>query len=223
MANEPMGVSFQDIAWVEFAMLNDAGLIIADKEKGLSEDGLYHADGDGEGATTANITGLEEKGTPQYANGKVKRMTHGAQTPSLALTMLDMDAFVMNKMKGYVSDGKGGTVLSSGKKPHVAVMVASKDFAGNLYYDCFANGEMIEPAHNHGTNTKSEVDYNGAFEYDVVDPIRDGIFEDDKGVQRPYKSYYSRDPEFDEAAMYEEVFGGYKLPGSDEGDDSENL
>ncbi|WP_270333000.1 phage tail protein [Ligilactobacillus acidipiscis] len=219
MAGSPIGVSFKDIAWVEFARLDDTGKLIADAEKGLSETGVYHADGDGEGATTANITGLEEKGTPQYANGKVKRMTHGAQTPSLALTMLDMDAFVMNKMKGYVPDGKGGYVLSSGKKPHIAVIVASKDFDGNLFYDCFANGEMIEVAHNHGTNTNAETDYNGTFEYDAMDPLADGVFTDDMGVDRSYKNFYSADPDFDEAAMYEEVFGGYKLPGSDTGDD----
>lgn len=220
MAGSPIGVSFKDIAWVEFARLDDTGKLIADAEKGLSETGVYHADGDGEGATTANITGLEEKGTPQYANGKVKRMTHGAQTPSLALTMLDMDAFVMNKMKGYVPDGKGGYVLSSGKKPHIAVIVASKDFDGNLFYDCFANGEMIEVAHNHGTNTNAETDYNGTFEYDAMDPLADGVFTDDMGVDRSYKNFYSADPNFDKAAMYKEVFGGYKLPGSDTGDDS---
>lgn len=215
----PKGVSFKDIAWVEFARLDNTGKIIADAEKGLSETGVYHADGDGEGATTANVTGIEEKGTAQYANGKVKRMAHGAQTPSLALTMLDMDAFVMNKMKGYVSDGKGGFVLSSAKKPHIAVIVASKDFEGNLFYDCFANGEMIEVAHNHGTNTNSEVDYNGTFEYDAFDPLGNNVFVDDMGVSRPYKNFYSADPNFDLAAMYKEVFGGYVLPNSDKGND----
>lgn len=205
----PVGVSFKDIAWVEFALIDDNGAIITDATKGLSTTGLYHADGDGEGATTANITGLEEKGTAGYANGKTKRMTHGAQTPSLALTMLDMEGAVMAKMKGYVTDGKGGYVLSSAKKPHVALIVASYDYDGNLFYDCFANGEMIEVAHDHGTNTNSEVDYNGTFEYDALDPIGATVFLDDQGVQRPYKYYYSADTGFDEAAMRKEVFGGY--------------
>lgn len=210
----PVGVSFKDIAWVEFATLDDNGKIIADAVKGLSTTGIYHADGDGEGATTANITGLEEKGTPQYANGKTKRMAHGAQTPSLALTMLDMDGSVMAKMKGYVSDGKGGYVLSSAKKPHVAIIVASYDFEGHLFYDCFANGEMIEVAHNHGTNTNTEVDYNGTFEYDALDPLGSTVFVDDQGVQRPYKYYYSAADGFDEAAMRKEVFGGYVASGT---------
>lgn len=208
----PVGVSFKDIAWVEFANLDDNGKIITDAVKGLSTTGIYHADGDGEGATTANITGLEEKGTPQYANGKTKRMAHGTQTPSLALTMLDMDGSVMAKMKGYVPDGKGGYVLSSAKKPHVAIIVASYDMDDNLFYDCFANGEMIEVAHNHGTNTTTEVNYNGTFEYDALDPLGSTVFVDDLGVQHPYKYYYSAANGFSEAAMRNEVFGGYVAP-----------
>jgi hypothetical protein len=211
------GVSFAGINWVKFALTDNQGMLISEADKGLGTDGVLLVDGDGEGATTANITGLEEKGTPQYANNQVKRMAHGAQTPSVALTMLDMDFKAMQKMKGYVPDGKGGWVLTSGSKPDVAMMICSSDFDGNKFYDCFARGEMMEAAHNHGTNTNAEVDYNGTFEYDALDPIRKTIFLDDKGVQRSYKQYYSGDEEFDEAAMYEEVFGGYKLPGSDTG------
>lgn len=205
------GSSFSGINWVKFALTDEAGMLISDSKLGLGEDGVLLVDGDAEGATTANITGLEEKGTAQYANNKVKRMAHGSQTPSVALTMLDMAYQWSQKMKGYVSDGKGGYVLSTSTKPHVAIMISSSDFDGNPVYDCFANGEMIEVGRNHGTNTNSEVDYNATYEYDVLDPLRDGIFLDDKGVQRSYKQYYSSDEGFDEAAMYAEVFGGYKL------------
>jgi hypothetical protein len=204
------GSSFDGILWVKFALMDETGMLISDTKEGLGEDGVLLVDGEAEGATTANITGLEEKGTAQYANNKVKRMSHGTQTPSVALTMLDMDFRASQKMKGYVSDGKGGYVLHSGTKPHVAILIASTDFDGNAVYDAFANGEMIETARNHGTNTNSEVDYNATYEYDALDPLRDKIFVDDKGVQRPYKQYYSSDEGFDEAAMYEEVFGGYK-------------
>jgi hypothetical protein len=208
------GSSFSGISWVKFALTDEAGMLISDSKLGLGEDGVLLVDGDAEGATTANITGLEEKGTAQYANNKVKRMAHGSQTPSVALTMLDMAYQWSQKMKGYVSDGKGGYVLSTKTKPHVAIMICSLDFDGNKDYDCFANGEMIEVGRNHGTNTNSEVDYNATYEYDVLDPLRDGIFLDDKGVQRSYKQYYSDDEGFDEAAMYAEVFGGYELPNS---------
>ena len=93
------GVSFAGINWVKFALTDDQGMLISETDKGLGTDGVLLVDGDGEGATTANITGLEEKGTPQYANNQVKRMAHGAQTPSVALTMLDMDFKAMQKMK----------------------------------------------------------------------------------------------------------------------------
>lgn len=205
------GSSFDGIAWVKFALTDDTGMLIADPDAGLGEDGVLLVDGDAEGATTANITGLEEKGTAQYANNKVKRMAHGTQTPSVALTMLDMDYKYSQKMKGYDPDGKGGYVLATATKPHVAIMIASLDFDGNYVYDCFANGEMIETGRNHGTNTNTEVDYNATYEYDALDPLRDGIFTDAKGIQRAYKQYYAADEQFDEAAMYEEVFGGYKL------------
>lgn len=204
------GVSFKGINWVKFALLDDTGKLIT--TNGLGTDGVLLVDGDAQGATTANITGLEEKGTAQYANNKVKRMAHGSQTPSVALTMLDMDYTYSMIMKGYVSDGKGGYVLSTATKPHVAMMICSDDFDGEKIYDCFANGEMIEVAHNHGTNTNSEVDYNGTFEYDALDPLGDKVFVDDKGVQRAYKQFFGADKLFSEADMYKEVFGGYVAP-----------
>lgn len=211
------GVSFKGINWIKFALQDDFGKLIT--EKGLGDDGVLLVDGDAEGATTANITGLEEKGTAQYANNKVKRMAHGAQTPSVAVTMLDMDYKWSMAMKGYVSDGKGGYVLSTGNKPHVSIMICSSDFDGEPIYDCFANGEMMEAAHNHGTNTNNEVDYNGTFEYDALDPLDDTVFVDDKGVQLAYKQYFGSDEDFDEAAMYAEVFGGYKLNTDDNAQD----
>ena len=67
-------------------------------------------------------------------------------------------------------------------------------------------------AHNHGTNTNSEVDYNGTFEYDALDPLGDTVFVDDKGVQRAYKQFFGADELFSEADMYKEVFGGYVVP-----------
>lgn len=203
------GGSFSGINWVKFALLDDTGKLIADATKGLGTDGVYLADQDAEGATTANITGLEEKGVIDYANNKSKRVKHGAQTPVVALTMLDINFKYLQMMKGYVSDGKGGYVLSSKKKPHVAMIICSSDYSGNNIYDCFANGEVIEVAHNHGTNNASETDYNATLEYDVLTPIDDNIFVDDNGVQRAYKNYFASDAGFDEAAMMKEVFGGY--------------
>lgn len=203
------GASFKGINWLGFGILDDHGKIITG-DKGIG-DGVLIVDGDAEGATTANVTGIEEKGTPQYANNKVKRMAHGSQTPSVAVTMLDMDYKSLMKMKGYDDDGKGGFVLNSGKKPHVALMICTSDFNGDYVFEGFANGEMIESAHNHGTNNKNETDANSTLEYDVIDPLDDKVFLDSKGRQRSYKAYYQSHAGFSFANMFKEVFGGYVL------------
>ncbi|MGK9299640.1 phage tail protein [Melissococcus plutonius] len=201
-------VSFSGVDYVTVGLIDDQGKLIIGN-KGVSADGILKIDGDGQGATTANITGLEENGQAQYANNKVKRISHGVQTPQVALTMLDMPFDVAQKLKGYVTDGKGGYVLSSDKKPHVAMLICSTGFDGERYYDTFANGELIEAAHNHGTNTNSNVDYNATYTYQALDPISDGVFVDDRGVKRAYKQFSSIDDGFTEAAMLAEVFGGY--------------
>lgn len=204
------GASTKGINWAGFGIVDDFGKIVTG-DNGVGKHGVLIVDGDGEGATTANVTGIEEKGTPTYANNKVKRMAHGSQTPSVALTMLDMNAQALNKLKGYDSDGKGGYVLTTGKKPHVALLICSSDFNGQYVFDAFANGELIEVAHNHGTDNKNETDANATLEYDAVDPLDDNVFKDSRGRQRAYKTYYESDSEFDVKSMFKEVFGGYEL------------
>lgn len=65
------GTSFSGINWVAFGIIDpNTGKIVADADKGLSSTGVVLVDGDGQGATTANITGLESAGQKQYANNK---------------------------------------------------------------------------------------------------------------------------------------------------------
>jgi hypothetical protein len=210
------GTSFKGIRWVAFGIIDPTtGLIVADEKKGLSKDGVVLVDGEGQGATTANITGLEEAGQQQYANDKVKRITHGTPTPQVALTMLDMPFDIGAKTKGYVSDGKGGWVLTAGRKPNVALMICSSDYWGNAVLDCFANGEMVEPSHNHATSNKNEADYNSTYTYQSLSPIKNDVFMDPTtGVQQSYKEYTAGDPNFDVAAMLAEVFGGFQDSGN---------
>ncbi len=212
MVNNMAGASVKGINWLAFGITDDQGKILTTPENGgIGNNGVLIVDGDGEGATTANITGLEEKGTPQYANNKVKRMAHGAPTPTVAVTMLDMDYEALMKMKGYDHDGKGGYVLNTVQKPHVALMICSSDFNGKYVFDCFANGEMIELAHNHGTSNKNETDYNTTLEYDAIDPIDNSIFLDEHGTQTAYKQFFEVSTGFDWGKMFSEVFGGYAL------------
>lgn len=204
------GSSTFGIDYAVFGLISDDdGKLIADATKGLSESGIVLIDDDGEGLTTANITALEAAGTEQYANNQVKRVAHGVQRPQVAITALDMPFEISRKLTGYFEDTNGGSVLSSGKKPHVAMLLASHDFKGNFHFDCFANGEMILPTRNHGTNNANETDANVAFTYQSLAPISDDIFMDDKGVQQPYKYWNSGLATFNAAAMLKEVFGGY--------------
>ncbi|WP_281829379.1 phage tail protein [Lactobacillus amylolyticus] len=211
------GSSF-GINWVKFAAVDDTGKIITDPSKGgLGTDGVYLADAGAEGTSEAKIDGLEEKGTIQYANNKAKRVQHGAPTPSVTLTMLDIDYKQLMIMKGYVSDSKGGYVISSKGKPHVAMIICSSDYDDNPIYDCFANGEVIETGKDHKTNDSKEEDYNAALEYDVLDPIGDSVFLDDNNEQQLYKVFYGVETGFDASNMYKEVFGGYTAATSSSG------
>ena len=178
-------------------------------DKGLSESGIVLIDDPGEGVMTANITNLEAAGTRQFANNRAKRTTHGAQQPQIALTMMDISLEVARKMLGYNKDATGGSVLDSNNKPAVAMLLASQDFKGNFLYDGFANGELVMPSRNHGTNNANETDANATFTYQALEPIKDGVFVDASGNQQPYKQWNSGSTGFSSVAMLKEVFGGY--------------
>ena len=204
------GASVKGIDFVMGAITDDKGVLIADPDKGgLGEKGIALWDGDGDGATTANITALEEAGQQQYANNKVKRINHGVPTPQVALTMLDIPFEDASKMVGYASVN-GGRVLGS-KKPHVALLIASHDFDGNWVFDAFANGEMIIPTRNHGTSNKNETDSNATFTYQAMAPIPNNVFVNPDGSQQAYKWYNTGDSKWTSYEdMFAEVFGGYK-------------
>lgn len=202
------GLSVKGIDFIILGTTDDKGILIADKDKGLSDSGLALIDGDGEGVTTANITGLEEAGQQQYANNKVKRINHGVPTPQVALTALDLPYDVGQKCIGYHSIN-GGSVLSN-KKPHVALLIASHDFKGNWFFDAFANGEMIIPTRNHGTSNKNETDSNATFTYQSLNPIPNNVFLNADGSQQSIKVYNTGDSSWKGYdVMLKEVFGGY--------------
>ncbi|MEK1471389.1 phage tail protein [Limosilactobacillus fermentum] len=202
------GTSSFGIDYVVFGIVDDAGKLIT-ADNGVSETGIVLVDGDGEGATTANVTNIEAAGTEQYANNQVKRIAHGLSRPQVSLTMLDLDLELTNKLLGYDMDKTGGAVLRYGSKPNVAMLIASRDFNDNYHYIGFANGEMIEPTLNHGTNNANETDANATFTYQALAPIPDGTFADANGSSQPMKIWNSGLAGFDSAAMLKEVFGGY--------------
>ena len=213
------GATTHGILYAAFGIVDDKGDILKDTKKGVSELGVEVVDGEGEGATTANITGLEQNGTIKWANNKAKRITHGKQQPQVSLTMLDIKKDLLNRLKGYVSDGKGGYVLTSGSKPNVALLICSEDMDGTRIYEGFANGELTQAAQNHGTDNNNITEADTTLTYQALAPIKDTTFVDDKGVTQPYKVWADDEAGFDINAMFKEVFGGFdgvaslKIPG----------
>ena len=213
------GATTHGILYAAFGIVDDKGDILKDAKKGVSELGVEVVDGDGEGATTANITGLEQNGTIKWANNKAKRITHGKQQPQVALTMLDIKKDLLNRLKGYVSDGKGGYVLTSGSKPNVALLICSEDMDGTRIYEGFANGELTQAAQHHGTDNNNITEADTTLTYQALAPIKDTTFFDDKGGTQPYKVWADDEAGFDINAMFKEVFGGFdgvaslKIPG----------
>ena len=63
--------STHGVRYLGLATIDDNGSLLKG-QLGLSENGIYIIDGKGEGTITANITGLEQAGTPVYANNQVK-------------------------------------------------------------------------------------------------------------------------------------------------------
>lgn len=206
------GAATTGVNWAKLAILDDTGALISDPSKGgIGKDGVYLAVNKDVGVIEAKISGIEQKGTAVYANNGIGRYSYGAQEPSMTLNALDMDYDVYNKIKGYESDGKGGYILSSKSKPHVAVLVASQDYDGNLVYLAFANSNVVETALDKKTDNTKAQDDSISLEIDALSPLKDGVFADSQGSQKPFKVYFSRESGFDEAAMYKEVFGGYTV------------
>lgn len=200
--------STHGVRYLGLATIDDNGSLLKG-QLGLSENGIYIIDGKGEGTITANITGLEQAGTPVYANNQVKLIQHGKQQPQVALTVLNMNNDVLNKIKGYVSDGKGGYVLSSGDKPNVALLLCSEDVDGTLIYEGFSHGEVTETGRNHETDNNNLTRADATLTFQALEPLKADIFMDDKGVQQPYKVWADDEPGFDLNLMYKEVFGGF--------------
>ncbi|MDF7639962.1 phage tail protein [Lactobacillus sp. ESL0791] len=203
-------MSAHGISTVYFFKLDDTGKIIKGTD-GLSDTGIYEADGNNEGFTSINITGLEVAGTNQWANDKIKRVTHGKAEPKVALTALDLDHDILMKMKGYSKDSKGGFIKGK-KKPHIAMLVVSTGFDNETkVYEGLANTEIIEEASNHSTDNNNESDSNTTLSADVLNPLDPTVFADpnDPEHQEPYKIWFSDETGFDLAAILKEVGGGY--------------
>ncbi|MGN8166337.1 phage tail protein [Lactiplantibacillus plantarum] len=203
-------MSKHNISKATFALLDDNGDLIKDATKGLSADGIYVADHNGEGFSQINVTAIEAAGTPGWANGQIKRTAYGKSMPTLALTALDLDFKINQMLKGFTQSANTGAWVRQLPKPHVAMIAESQSLDGDIsIYECFNNIEFVEEASNNGTDTNSEVAYLTVLNGTVLTPLKPNIFLAANGVQQPYMIAKSTDTGFDLNKLMAETFGGY--------------
>ncbi|ARK33967.1 phage tail protein [Lactiplantibacillus plantarum] len=203
-------MSKHNIVKATFALLDDNGDLIKDATKGLSADGIYVADHNGEGFSQINVTAIEAAGTPGWGNGQIKRTAYGKSMPTLALTALDLDFKINQMLKGYTQSANTGAWVRQLPKPHVAMIAESQSLDGDIsIYECFNNIEFVEEASNNGTDTNSQVAYSTVLNGSVLAPLKPNIFLAANGVQQPYMIAKSTDTGFDLNKLMAETFGGY--------------
>lgn len=203
-------MSKHNIVKATFALLDDSGNLIKDATKGLSTDGIYVADHQGEGFSQINVSAIEAAGTPGWGNGQIKRTAYGKSMPTLALTALDLDFKINQMLKGFTQNPDTGAWVRQLPKPHVALIAESQSLDGNIsIYECFNNIEFVEEASNNSTDTNSEAAYSTVLNGTVLTPLKPDIFLAANGVQQPYMIAKSNDTNFKLDKLMSETFGGY--------------
>lgn len=186
---------------VTLALVDDNQKLIKG-ENGLSADGLVKIDDTMFGSKTANISNLEGSVVKISGNNKIQDAYTNPAAPQVAFDFNNLDFAIKQKIKGMVSDKKGGYVYG-GVKPKVAVLIETEtlDRKHSIYIG-FGDGIFQESAMNNGTDTdtaQTRADDNMTYTANSTDAFGG----------EPYKTYYSGDSAFDEANMLKEVFGGY--------------
>ncbi|QOP49067.1 phage tail protein [Lacticaseibacillus paracasei] len=194
---------------IAFGLVDNTQKIIADATNGLGTDGIYQVGRADLGGKTANITGLSAAPVKIYGFNQVQDVTMPTSEPSVALDINDLNFQVKQKIKGFVSDGKGGYV-DENLKAHVALLITAQtiDRQHFVYYG-FGDGVLTETAANIQTDAAAEQRTDDTLTYTALSTIAFS--------NQPYKIYSDLDPKFDKANMYKEVFGGYVLPASSTG------
>lgn len=184
---------------VTFALIDPTTQQILTGDAGLSTDGLYQVDTKDMGSKTANITGLVGSSTKRYGNNVSQQVTYGAPAPSIAYDSLNLDFDVKQKIKGFVSDSKGGWTPAD--PAHIAMLIETQSLSGNSIYFGFGNCMAVESEANVQTNDDNKQIVDDTLTISALDCIAFN--------HNPFKLYNSADTGFDEPTMLKEVFGGY--------------
>ncbi len=187
---------------VKLALVDAKTQQIIKGEQGLSADGILAVDSSMLGTKTANISNMEGQATKIPGNNSVQDVVIAPGSPTVALDFNNLDFEVKQKVLGFVSDKKGGYVLS-GDKPHVAMLIESEtlDRKHSIYFG-FANGIMQETTQNVATDTDTaQTRQDDNMTYNALSALAFG--------GEPIKKYFSGATQFDKVNMMKEVFGGY--------------
>lgn len=186
-------------------LINKAtGKIITGPE-GLTTDGLYMSNPKDLGTASANITNIAAAGTQKFGDNGLVDVVSAKSFPQVAAVWNNLPFAIKAKIKGEVSDKKGGYVQSQ-DLPQVALIIESEliDRSHSIFY-AFGNGHMTETALNIQTDNTAQNRVEDALTYQSL------AFAawNNQGM----KTFNSADPGFDKVAMLKEVMGGYAASG----------
>lgn len=168
---------------------------------GLSADGLYQSNSKDLGTKSANITNISTAGTQIFGDNALVDVTSSKSFPQVAGVWNNLPFNIKAKLKGEVSDGKGGYVQSQ-DLPQISLIVESEtlDRANSIFY-AFANGQVKETAVNIQTDTAAEVRVDDTLTYQS--------FGYENWKNQGMKTFFSGDTSFKKEDMLKEVMGGY--------------
>lgn len=168
---------------------------------GLTTDGLYKSNNKDLGTKGASITNISTNGTQIFGDNNLTDVTSSKSFPQVAGVWNNLPFVVKQKIKGGLSDEKGGYVQSQ-DLPQVALIVESEtlDRANSVFY-AFANGQITEAAVNIQTDTAAEVRVDDTLTYQS--------FGFEAWKNQGMKTFFSGDEGFKKEDMLKEVFGGY--------------
>lgn len=167
--------------------------------EGLSEDGILQIDDTFLGSKTANITGLSKDVAKTYTNNSIKVYPQIHAEPQVTLEINNLSFEILSKLLGKLSDESGGYYQSFNlNKIAMLIELPTLDYRNSLYFG-FGSGLFVQPTVAAETNTGNPNVIDDALTY-TAESVPD--FENNL----PYKTFYSGDPNFNEAKMMSAVF-----------------
>lgn len=198
------------------ALTDDKGAIIADADKGLSENGIFKVDlASSKGSTQANVSGLSPTVTSVYGSNAVAEQTVGIEKPQVALAANSIPHIVMSKATGLVQDATGGGWgKTAGSVVYGTLLIHSDNgLSGDDKIDAYLAmplGVLTPGSLDLQTNGESPVVVHDALTFAAQARPSDLLI---------YKWFYSDDDGFDYEKMLANVFNGYtSKPASQSGE-----